>query len=243
MPMRAICSGGLGSPDRAVRESAATLSRIDALGHPPTSVLLPYLAWYHHQAGDRAAAAALARRTLRSAEQHGILALVGSASALVDLTAEKLPAITELDRLARRIADGPWSRTLKAMLSSILVELMLEAGDAEAASRVLASIVNDDDDHLLAAETHRLRGVLALRGSARATDAAERSFGKAIEVACEQGARSFQLRAATNLARLWMREGKRDEARLVLGEIYGWFTEGLGSADLRAAKSLLEVLA
>ena len=72
---------------------------------------------------------------------------------------------------------------------------------------------------------------------------AEGSFHKAIEVARRQRARSWELRATTSLACLWQEQGKTDEARQVLGEIYGWFTEGFDTPDLRQAKALLEELA
>ncbi len=70
--------------------------------------------------------------------------------------------------------------------------------------------------------------------------AAERCFENAIEVAREQGAKSFELRAATSLASLWHEQGKRDEAQELLGGVYAWFTEGFDTPDLRRAKSLLD---
>jgi predicted ATPase len=61
-------------------------------------------------------------------------------------------------------------------------------------------------------------------------------------VARHQQAKSLELRAATSLARLWQRQGKRDDARQLLAEVYGWFTEGFDTADLQEAKALLEAL-
>jgi predicted ATPase len=72
---------------------------------------------------------------------------------------------------------------------------------------------------------------------------AEAYFHKAIEVARRQSAKSFELRATMSLARLWQRQGKKDEARQMLAEIYGWFTEGFDTADLKEAKALLGDLA
>lgn len=71
---------------------------------------------------------------------------------------------------------------------------------------------------------------------------AEASFKKAIQVARQQSAKSWELRASIGLARLWGKQGKRDEARQLLGEIYDWFTEGFDTPDLREAKTLLEEL-
>ena len=71
---------------------------------------------------------------------------------------------------------------------------------------------------------------------------AEECFHKAIEVAQHQQAKSLELRATMSLARLWQRQGKKDEARQMLANIYGWFTEGFDTKDLQEAKRLLEEL-
>jgi predicted ATPase len=72
---------------------------------------------------------------------------------------------------------------------------------------------------------------------------AEACFQQALDVACRQQAKSLELRAAMSLARLWQRQGKRDEARVLLAPVYGWFTEGFDTADLQEAKALLDALA
>jgi len=71
---------------------------------------------------------------------------------------------------------------------------------------------------------------------------AEACFHKAIEIARRQGAKSLELRAVISLARLWQKQGKKNEAHQMLAEIYGWFTEGFDTADLKEAKALLEEL-
>ena len=88
-------------------------------------------------------------------------------------------------------------------------------------------------------ELHRLQGALLLQQSSDNQANAERCFHQAITRAQNQQAKSFELRAATSLARLWQQQGKRDEARQVLGDIYGWFTEGFDTMDLKDAKALL----
>jgi len=71
---------------------------------------------------------------------------------------------------------------------------------------------------------------------------AEVCFRKAIEIAQKQQTKSLELRAATSLARLWLRQGKKAEARQMLAEIYNWFTEGFDTKDLQEAKALLDEL-
>jgi hypothetical protein len=71
---------------------------------------------------------------------------------------------------------------------------------------------------------------------------AETCFKKSIEIARCQSAKSLELRAVMSLSRLWQRQGKKDQARQMLAEIYGWFTEGFDTKDLQEAKALLEAL-
>ena len=93
------------------------------------------------------------------------------------------------------------------------------------------------------AEVHRLDGELRLACDPAATPAAEACFRRAIEIARAQQARSWELRAARSLARLWRDHGRRAEAHDVLAPVYGWFTEGFDTPDLREAKALLDELA
>ena len=87
---------------------------------------------------------------------------------------------------------------------------------------------------------HRVRGELFL--SMHDDGAAEASFRKAINVAQHQSAKTWELRAAMSLARLWRDQGKVQQARELLAPVYGWFTEGFDTRDLKEAKALLDVL-
>ena len=97
-------------------------------------------------------------------------------------------------------------------------------------------------EYYYSAEIVRLKGELLLASNDRRAEA-EGCFKKALETARAQDAKSLELRAAGSLARLWNGEGKRSEASDLLAPIYDWFTEGLDTADLRAAKNLLDELA
>jgi predicted ATPase len=93
------------------------------------------------------------------------------------------------------------------------------------------------------AELHRIKGDVLLRAPEVDPAEAETCLCKAIAVAQEQGARLWELRAATSLARLWRDLGKHAEAHDLLTPVYGWFTEGFDTADLKDAKALLDELA
>jgi predicted ATPase len=82
-----------------------------------------------------------------------------------------------------------------------------------------------------------------LNPDSRAEAEAEACFLKAIEIARHQQAKSLELREAMSLSRLWQRQGMKEEARQMLSEIYGWFTEGFDTKDLQEAKVLLQELA
>jgi predicted ATPase len=101
------------------------------------------------------------------------------------------------------------------------------------------TVAQRSEHHYWEAELHRLLGLLTLQED---YPSAESHFLRAIEIARRQRARSLELRASVNLSRMWADEGKAREARALLSGIYGWFTEGFDTADLREAKALLTEL-
>jgi predicted ATPase len=100
--------------------------------------------------------------------------------------------------------------------------------------------VEKTEERLFEAELHRLRGELLLASGEKSD--AEKSMARALEIARRQQARMWELRAAVSLARLRRDQGRRAEARDLLAPVYGWFTEGFDTADLKDAKALLEEL-
>ena len=93
------------------------------------------------------------------------------------------------------------------------------------------------------AEVNRIAGEIALKSPEPDAAKAEAYFEHALAVARQQQAKSWELRAAMSMARLWRDQGKRDEARDLLAPVYGWFTEGFDTRDLKEAKELLDELA
>jgi predicted ATPase len=124
-----------------------------------------------------------------------------------------------------------------------LAEVYGKAGQPEEGLKRLAAadeLVEKTGERWAEADMHRLRGSLLL--SANGHDPAEDSFNQALAVARRQNAKFWELRAATDLARLWRDQTKQDAARTLLKPIYGWFTEGFGTHDLQEARALLAEL-
>ena len=102
------------------------------------------------------------------------------------------------------------------------------------------ALIHNSGECAAEAEVYRLRGELLLARTVKHDAEAETCFLQALNVARQQQAKSWELRAATSLARLWQHQDKRTEAHGLLAPIYGWFTEGFDTADLREAKALLD---
>jgi predicted ATPase len=105
------------------------------------------------------------------------------------------------------------------------------------------TVVDKTGARLYAPELYRLKGELLLQQNSDNQADAENCFHHALEIARTQQAKSFELRAATSLARLWQQQCKRQEAHDLLAPVYNWFTEGFDTADLKDAKVLLDALA
>jgi len=135
------------------------------------------------------------------------------------------------------------------LLRSYFLALLAEAhgtmGQPEAGLTVLTealTLTETTGERLYESECYRLKGELLLQQNAANQAEAETCFQHAISIAQNQSAKSRELRAATSLARLWQQQGKRQEAYDLLAPVYGWFTEGFDTADLKDAKTLLHEL-
>jgi predicted ATPase len=126
---------------------------------------------------------------------------------------------------------------------AVLAETLWHAGQIEEAMNVAEdglAVSARNEEGYYDAELWRLKGEL-LKMQGKETES-ESCFQQAIEIARQQAAKSLELRACTNLARLWQKNGKRKEGQRLLGEVYSWFTEGFDTADLQEAASLLKEL-
>jgi len=102
--------------------------------------------------------------------------------------------------------------------------------------------IETTEETLFEAETYRMAGDIALLEPKPDAVKAETYFNRALDVARKQQAKSWELRAAMSMVRLWRDQGKRDRARDLLAPVYGWFTEGFDTLDLKEAKALLDEL-
>ena len=128
---------------------------------------------------------------------------------------------------------------------ALLAEAYGKAGQVEEGLRLLAEAlahVDTTGERNYAAEVYRLKGELLLGQAIPDEAQAETCLHQALDIARHQQAKSWELRAALSLSRLWQRQGKRAEAHQMLAEIYAWFTEGFDTADLQEARALLQEL-
>jgi predicted ATPase/class 3 adenylate cyclase len=129
---------------------------------------------------------------------------------------------------------------------SLVAEAHVLVGDTDMALELVSEglrRIERNREGWFAAELHRLHGEMLLRLGAADHARAGMALRRALEVAREQGAKWWELRAATSLAQLWRDQGRRSEAHGLLAPIYGWFTEGFDTKDLKEAKALLDALA
>ena len=137
------------------------------------------------------------------------------------------------------------AHAFRPLIGTLLAQMDAKAGHFDKALkhlRELAAESEADGQTWFDSEIYRAQGEVLLTHPVRDVEAAEAAFIEATEIAQGQMARAFELRAATSLARLWRDQGKRTEAHDLLAPIYGWFTEGFDTPDLKDAKALLEEL-
>jgi Transcriptional regulatory protein, C terminal len=145
-------------------------------------------------------------------------------------------------RVARRALEDQPQAPRYIATTAPAQSIPLPPSAAGAVAKALATL-DQSEVRLWEAELYRLRGELLLQGTAAQPNEAEVCFRQALAVAHRQQAKSWELRAAMSLSRLWQQQGKQAEAHELLAPVYGWFTEGFDTADLQEAKALLEELA
>ena len=183
------------------------------------------------------------------ASLHAYAIMRGWAIAVQEHSPEGLVQIRQgLDTY--RSTGAEWQRSNYLTLLAEASGLLGQPEGGLAALEEALTMIEQTGERYYDAELHRQRGELLLLHAAKSHPAqgsgdqheAETCFQHALDVARQQQAKSLELRAAMSLARLWPRQGKRQEAYDLLTPIYGWFTEGFDTADLQEAKTLLDEL-
>ena len=140
-------------------------------------------------------------------------------------------------------SQGLGSQMRHSYFLALLAKAYLHAGRHDQSVSTIdqaLGFIRESGERWWEAEVHRLHGKLLLARRARDRADAEECFHRALRVAREQTARSLELRAAMSLARVWAEHGRRAEGQDLLAPVYGWFTEGFDTADLKDAKALLD---
>jgi tetratricopeptide (TPR) repeat protein len=237
-----VISWMLGYPDRSLKQLRAAVESAETLGHPVTLAwVLCWSAFIHAFRHEPSAVADYAGRALRICEEHRIAHYHAWADCELGWA---LSASGEQEKGAVQIAQGVDSYGLgvsQHILLALQADAQLAIGKPEAALESVAAglkAVEKMGEAPLEAELYRLKGEALLAGAGTLSEA-ETAMQQAIAVARRQNAKSWELRAAMSLARLRRQQGRPQEAVALLAPILGWFTEGLDTADLQAARTLL----
>ena len=239
----------LGYPEAALRDADHALREARKLGQAATSlVALACAAYPNVFCGNYAAASTLLDKFVALADEKGAAwwKAVGMQLRgwLFSLTGKPAEAV-ELIASGTTAQDATGATSFVPARSSDLARAYADLGRLEDARRCIddaMAAIETTKDKWWEAEVHRVADEIALKSLEPNAAKAKAYFERALAVARQQQAKSWELRAAVSLARLWRDQGKRDEARELLAPVYGWFTEGFDTLDLKEAKTLLDAL-
>ena len=240
----------LGYPEQALNHTQEALSRAQELSHPfSLTAARVFAAIVRHLRREQDAVQEQAEAAIALAVEQEFTFWSAQGTILRGWALAEQGHEVGLAQMEEGLAAH---RTLGAELVqpyylAMLTETYGKRGQREVGVRVVAEALTKTDTHgerWWEAELYRLKGELLLnvpRGLAHAPEA-EASFRQALDIARRQQAKSWELRAAMSLSRLWQQQGKQAEAHVLLAPLYDWFTEGFDTADLQEAKMLLEEL-
>jgi predicted ATPase len=238
----------LGHPDQALKRSQEAVALAQQVNHPfSLATALCFGAILHfYYLRDLQAAQAYAESLVELTSKEGITFYGASAIIIRGRVQVESGQVEEgIEQIIRGLGsyEAIGSRTFGPDVRTALARAYGKAGQVEQGLRVIAealALTEQTGERCYEAQSYRIKGKL-LRMQDDETEA-EASFRKAIEVAQRQQAKSWELRAAMSMARLWQKQGKRKEAHKLLADVYNWFTEGFDTPDLKDAKALLEDL-
>jgi predicted ATPase len=243
---RSLALWMLGYPNAALADSKQALIDARDIGQAATLMF----ALFHASlplifCGDRDTAALLAQELVQLAKEKDAIEWKATATVLQGILLSKTGVTSDATGLmtsglaARRAAGSTaWFPSMLSDLACAYAQLG-QFDNAWRSIRDALAMTETNKERWCEAEINRIAGEIALKSLTSDPEKAEAYFNRALDVARKQQAKYRELRAAMSLARLWRDQGKRDEARNLLAPVYGWFTEGFDTLDLKEAKVLL----
>ena len=241
----------LGFPEQALATAREAVSMARELSHPFSLVLaLVFAAMIYQHRREAEPAQEHAETAIAVCAEYGIAPHLAAAGSILRgwAIAVRGQAVEGIAEICGGLAavEPTGVRIRRPYYLALLAEASAWAGEIEQGLTALveaARIVEETGERRWEAEIYRLTGELTLARRGGDRTEAEGWFQRALDVAGCQNAKCLELRAAISLARLWRDRGKRREARELLAPVYGWFTEGFGTPDLKQAKAMLDELA
>ena len=239
----------LGYPDQAVAHMQEALRLAHELSHPYSlATAFNMTAWLHQYSREHLLTQERAEAVLAFATEHGLAQRWASSTVLLGWSLaqqgfgdEGLAQIREGLSAWRATGAVIWQPYFLALMAEICVQVgQVKEGLAVLDEAIEA--VDNTGEHLYEAELYRLKGITLLQHSVYDIAQVEWYLQQSLTVSYNQQAKSWELRAATSLARLWKFQTKHQEAYDLLAPVYNWFTEGHDTADLIDAKALLDEL-
>lgn len=240
----------LGFPDQAMRRDEEALTMANNLNNPANLAnTLVFVAVVHVFCGDLPAARQRAEAAMEISAEHGnpwFLAygtiLRGWARVAMNQSDDGIAEICQGLEAYQTTGSQTWLPFLLALQAETFLRVRRIDDGLSAVGKAL-KLADETEEGCWRAELFRIKGDLLRTASGNsATGEAERCFLNALEAARRERAKSWELRAATSLARLWCDQGERAKASDLLGPVYSWFSEGFETADLKQAKALLDKL-
>jgi class 3 adenylate cyclase/predicted ATPase len=246
----ALASWALGYPEKALMRSDRALSLARELSHRQSLALaLVWAAWLRLLRREVPRAREQVEVALALCTEDGFPLWTAMAVILLGWIEAQEGQVEEgTERIRKGLDDlratgtGLFGPSFLALLAEAHERAGLPERGLCRLEQALA-MTRRNGERFFESEIRRLTGVMMMQLPGSGTGDAEASYHEALEVARRQRTKSFELRAATSLARLWRDHGRRAEARDLLAPVYGWFTEGFDTPDLKDAKALLDELA
>ena len=240
----------LGYPEAALRDADDAVKYGREIGQAASVMFALFItAIVHILSGNYSLSDRTGPRTCGSWSREGRLTVEGGRN---DVRRLRIGATGKAAQAVEMLTTGniayrsTGSTVILSWMLSHLAKSYSELGkfdDAKLCIREVMTTIETTNERWFQGEAHRIAGEIVLNSNEADVRKAETYFEEALTVARAQQAKSWELRAAMSMARLWRDQGKRDAARELLAPVYGWFTEGFDTLDLKEAKAMLDELA